>query len=478
VAYADITREIEEGPAGPQVGALFDLDRTLVAGFSASAFFLDLVLAGRIGVAGAAQTLLTGLRFQLGQVGFSGLIGSTAGLLRGVSEAAFEELGERVFTERLAAEVYPEARALVQAHQRRGHTVAIVSSATRYQIEPLARDLGIAHVLCTKLEVQDGRFTGAVVRPPCYGEGKLTAARELARAQRVDLGESYFYTDSAEDLPLLDHVGRPRPTNPSWSLTGVATRRGWPVRQFRSRGTPRATDVVRSGLAVGSIVPAVLLGLPLAVLDGSLRRTVNLAATTWGELGTGLAGIDLRVEGAQHLWSHRPAVFIFNHQSAVDVLLLCKLLQRDFVGIAKQEARRNPIFGPVFALAGTVFIDRFNRERAIEALRPAVDALRRGLSIAIAPEGTRSATPRLGRFKKGAFHLALAARVPIVPIVFRNALDVLPKHGLVLRPATVDVTVHAPVPSTTWKAGDLDRVIEEVRQLYLETLASWGGGSG
>ena len=142
--------------------------------------------------------------------------------------------------------------------------------------------------------------------------------------------------------------------------------------------------------------------------------------STWGELGTALAGVDLQVRGEQYLWSHRPAVFIFNHQSAVETLLLCKLLRRDFVGIAKQELQRNPIFGPMFAAGGTIFVDRFNHDQAVQALEPAVDALRRGLSIVIAPEGTRSPTPRLGTFKKGAFHLAMAAKAPIVPIVFKQ----------------------------------------------------------
>ena len=75
----------------------------------------------------------------------------TLTLLGGAAEADFEALADRVFAERMAADVYPEARALVRAHQRKGHTLAIVSSATRYQAEPLARDLGIPHVLCTRL---------------------------------------------------------------------------------------------------------------------------------------------------------------------------------------------------------------------------------------------------------------------------------------------------------------------------------------
>jgi putative phosphoserine phosphatase/1-acylglycerol-3-phosphate O-acyltransferase len=471
--HEDITREIEEGPAGPEVGAFFDLDRTLIAGFSAFPLVFDGFMSGRIGPAGLALASMAGLRFQLGQLGFSGFVAEAAAMLKGEAEAAMHEAGERLYTERLASIVYPEARAIVRAHHRRGHTLAVVSSALRYQIEPLARDLGIEHVLCTRLEVEEGRFTGGIVAPPCYGEGKLEAARGLATARGVDLAESFFYTDSDEDLPLLEGVGRPRPTNPNRRLSTIATRRGWPSRTFTTRGLPGLMDVVRTGLSVASLAPSLLLGAPAGILEGSWRQVINLAATTWGELGTALAGIRVSVRGQEHLWSDRPAVFIFNHQSAVDVLILCKLLHRDFVGISKQEVRTNPVFGPVFALAGTVFVDRANHTRAVEALKPAVEALREGLSIVIAPEGTRSSTGRLGRFKKGAFHIALQAGRPIVPIVIRNALDALPKHGIIARPATVDVVVHPPIRTDDWTHDTLEREIAAVEQLYRDTLQAW-----
>lgn len=470
VTHARWTGEVERSAAGPQIAALFDLDRTLLAGFSASEFLRDSVFGGRMGAGDLFRTLVSAAQFQLGEIGFSGFVGRTAGLLRGVPEAEYRELGERLFQTRLAASIYPEARALVRAHQKKNHTLVIVSSATRYQVDPIANDLGITHVLCTKLEVQNGSFTGNLVRPACYGPGKALAARELADARGIDLSQSFFYTDSHEDLALLDLVGRPRPINPDRPLRSIAAKRGWPVKRFASRGVPGAQQVLRTSLAVGSMLPSFLLGVPAAILDRSWRRAINVAMATWGELGTALAGIELQVNGEQHLWSHRPAVYIFNHQSAIDVLLLCKLLRRDLVGIAKRELLGNPVFGPAFALAGTVFIDRFDREKAIEAMQPAVEALRQGLSIAIAPEGTRSPTPRLGRFKKGAFHLALAAKVPIVPIVIRNAHDVLPKHGLILRPATVEVVVHPPVFPRGWTRRNLDQKIETIRQLYLDTL--------
>ena len=468
--HATLTREIDEGPSGPQIGAFFDLDGTLLAGFSAYEFLRDAILRGRMGAADLAEALRSVARFQLGQVGFSGLVTGTTTMWKGREESEFAAIGERLFADRLAAAIYPESRALVDAHRRKGHTLAVVSAATRYQVDPVARDLEIPHVLCTRLALRDGRFTGAVVRPTCYGDGKALAVRRFARQRRVKPRQSYFYTDSHEDLPLLEAVGRPRPINPDRRLTDIAVARGWPMRRFTSRGTARPVDILRTGLTMASLVPSVLLGLPAGILEGSRRRAVNLAMATWGELGTAFAGVNVQVVGEQHLWSHRPAVFIFNHQSGIDTLLLCKLLRRDFVGIAKQELRRNPIFGPLFALSGTVFIDRFDREKAIRALQPAVDALRHGLSLAIAPEGTRSATPRLGPFKKGAFHLAMTAKVPIVPIVFRTTLDALPKHGVLIRPATVEAVVLPPISTAAWTPADLDQQIAAIHRLYTDTL--------
>src|SRR5207247_8922867 len=167
-------------------------------------------------------------RFQLGRRGCSGLIAATAAWLRDVPEQELEELSERIFARALATAIYPESRALVQAHRRRGHTLAVVSSATRYQIEPIARELGIPNVLCTRLEVQNGRLTGRHLWPTVYGGGKAMAARTLARERGIDLGQSFFYTDSHEDLPLLEIVGRPRPPNPNRRLAAIAALRGWP----------------------------------------------------------------------------------------------------------------------------------------------------------------------------------------------------------------------------------------------------------
>lgn len=468
--YAQVTREIRGGPKGPEIAAFFDLDRTLLAGFSAVAFFQDRLFSGRMSPRELVESLAAATSFSLGRIGFSGLAASAAGAFRGLSEAALMEHGEAIFEKQLAASIYPESRELVRAHQDMGHTVAIVSSALPHQVEPVARALGIEHALCTRLETENGAFTGEVRKPTCYGDGKAFYASALASEIGCDLARSFFYSDSHEDLPLFEIVGCPRPLNPDRTLSEIAAARGWPARSFRSRGRPGVAELARTGLTLWSLVPSVLSALPAALMNGSRRDAVNVAMTTWGELGTAFAGIELAVDGEANLWAKRPAVFIFNHQSGIDSLLLCKLLRRDVVPIGKQELQRNPIFGPVFAWTGMVFIDRADRQKAVAALGPAVAALRSGLSIAIAPEGTRSSTTRVGPFKKGAFHIAMQAGVPIVPIVFRNALDALPKHGVVIRPSRVECVVHAPIATTRWKRADLDRHIAAVRQVFVDTL--------
>jgi putative phosphoserine phosphatase/1-acylglycerol-3-phosphate O-acyltransferase len=468
--HARLTQEIREGPTGSKIGALFDLDQTLLAGFSATSFVRERFVTGRMSPQELGTTFYGALSFALGRTGFSALMSATTAAYRGLAEAMLEEVGDEVFVKHLAGQIYPESRAIVEAHQEAGHTVAIISSATRYQADPLARDMGIAHVLCTELEVKDGVFTGEVIHPTCYGEGKATAARNLAAREGLDLDESYFYTDSHEDLPLLEAVGRPRPLNPNRQLAQIAKERQWPVRRFSSRGTPGLGDLIRTGLTYASMVPSFWAGAAAGLVNGSYREALNVSGAVWGDLATSLAGIDLRVEGEEHLWSHRPAVFIFNHQSALDAILMMKLIRRDVTGVGKMELKKNPIFGPIFSAAGVVFVDRADSKRAIEALKPAVDALKEGRSLVIAPEGTRSLTPRLGRFKKGAFHMAMQAGVPIVPVVFRNVLDAFPKDARIVRPATIEAIVLPPVDTTDWTVEEIDERIAEIREGYLEVL--------
>jgi len=418
----------------------------------------------------ALEQLLTVCDYGLGRTDFAGLLTRAAASLRGASDRTLRGIAKEVFEKDLSANLYPESRALVDAHVRKGHTVVIVSSATQYQVEPAAAELGIEHVLCTRLEVNDGTVTGELAAPMCYGTGKLEAARRFARVKRISLAKSYFYTDGSEDIPLLEAVGFPRPLNPDNALRKKARREGWPVQNFASRGFPSLTDVTRTSLVYGALVGSFLVGVPAWLLNRSWQDLTNVAVSTWGDFGSAVAGLELRTTGEEHLWSYRPAVFIFNHQSATDALIISRLLRRDFTGVAKKEMKSNPLVGTVLGAVGTVFIDRSNKDKAIEALQPAVDSLKMGTSFAIAPEGRRSLGYNLGPFKKGAFHIAMQARVPVVPIVIANSSDSMPKSGVIIRPAPIDVTVLPPVSTSDWTTETIDQHIDDIRQMFLKKL--------
>jgi 1-acyl-sn-glycerol-3-phosphate acyltransferase len=224
-------------------------------------------------------------------------------------------------------------------------------------------------------------------------------------------------------------------------------------------------------LAALAVIPlGVLPGLATWLATRDRRRALDRTIDAWGRWGTRAAGIRLEVRGAEHLRAPRPAVYLLNHQSGVDPILLCALLRGGFTAVAKKEIRRNPVLGPAFALADVAFVDRHDRSQALRALAPKTEALRSGLSLAVAPEGTRSPGAALGEFKKGAFHIAMQAGVPIVPIVIHDARAVLPRGGWLMRPATVHVTVLEPVPTHDWKPENLDERIADVRERYLDLL--------
>ena len=108
----------------------------------------------------------------------------------------------------------------------------LLTSATPYVAEPLAAELAIPHVLCTRLAVENGRFSGSLLPPTCYGVGKVHHAERFAEAHGIDLAQSSFYTDSYSDLPMLQRVGRPVAVNPDRRLSRYARRQGWPIRSW------------------------------------------------------------------------------------------------------------------------------------------------------------------------------------------------------------------------------------------------------
>lgn len=469
--YSKVTKEVDALPDGPQVGAFFDFDGTVIYGYSATTYLREQIKRGDVSPRQLLELTKTMTQFGMGNMGFSAMMTIASQYLRGISEEDYLEFAEKLYTKNIAKLIYPETRALIEAHLKKGHTVAIVTAATPYQVMPAARDLGIEHVKCSNLEIVDGKFTGSVVKPTCYGMGKVDAAEQLAEQCDVDISQSYFYSDSDEDIQLLEFVGNPRPLNPNKRLRRIASGRGWPVQDFNSRGNASVFDYLKTAATQMSMLTSFAAGLPIYALTGSLNKSRNFSTSLFADTACALTGIELDVEGEENAWANRPCVFVFNHQSQADVIILPALLRRDLAGIGKKEIGNVPILGKLMQIGGTVLIDRENAASALEAMKPLVDVLQKeGRSVCVAPEGTRSTSTHLGRFKKGAFHLAMQAGVPIVPIVIHNAIDVAPRGQYVFRPATVKVTVLPAVDTSQWSGVTMNQHVEEVRDMFLEEL--------
>ncbi len=161
---------------------------------------------------------------------FENLIVRAAGYLRGESIAALDELGERLFVDRVASRLYSHMREIVQAHQQRGHTVVLSSSALSIQALPVARFLGISNVQCNHFELDEqGQLTGGIVKPIVWGATKAAAVQQFCADNDVAVQHSYFYADGDEDAASMSLVGYPRPVNPRSGLAAAAAVHGWPV---------------------------------------------------------------------------------------------------------------------------------------------------------------------------------------------------------------------------------------------------------
>jgi putative phosphoserine phosphatase / 1-acylglycerol-3-phosphate O-acyltransferase len=466
--------EILASPAGPKVGAFFDLDGTLVAGFTAVILTQERLRRRDMGVGELLSMVQAGLNHTLGRIEFEDLIGKASSALRGRLLSDLDEIGERLFAQRIESRIYPEMRDLVRAHVARGHTVVLSSSALTIQVGPVARFLGITNMLTNTFETnEDGLLTGGVVRPILWGPGKAAAVQRFAAENGIDLKDSYFYADGDEDVALMYLVGNPRPTNPEGKMASVAKRRGWPILRFNSRGGVGLRRQIRTLAGFGSMIPLGAGAAVMGVLTGSRRRGVNFFTSNFSQAVLTATGVHLNVVGKENLTAQRPAVFIFNHRNQVDPIISGSLIRDNWVAVAKKELERDPIMGPLGKLLDGVFIDRDDHGAALETMQTVEERAKAGLSILMAPEGTRLDTTEVGPFKKGPFRLAMAAGIPIVPIVIRNAEIVASRNSTTINPGTVDVAVFPPIPVDGWTIETLPEHIARIRQLYLDTLADW-----
>jgi 1-acyl-sn-glycerol-3-phosphate acyltransferase len=214
-------------------------------------------------------------------------------------------------------------------------------------------------------------------------------------------------------------------------------------------------------------VPPVLLIAGLARRQDWIYSWAEWGASTW----LTLSGVKMKVTGREHLEPNQTYVFVANHWSYLDAAPLFCGTGRRMGMVAKMELLKAPLLGYGMGFVNVIAIDRSNRDRAVETLKIATERLRAGLSFGVCPEGTRARPGEMLPFKKGAFHMAVQAGVPVVPIALKNSDKLMGRGTGEAWPGTIEMVMFPPV-ETSWVSSDDDlrKLVEQVQQTIMKEL--------
>lgn len=218
------------------------------------------------------------------------------------------------------------------------------------------------------------------------------------------------------------------------------------------------------------------LAFPLTVMQvithqfSPTARNFRRWANRWGRWTLALSGFRLTVHQDASLDPDQPYVFVANHQNWLDIMILLAGVPEAFGFVAKAETKRIPFIGLALQQSPSIFLDRSDPRRAVASLQEAGERIRQGNSVLIFPEGSRSYSNALQPFKKGAFQVAVAAGVPLVPVTIHNSYEVMNEQLTAARPGHVHLTIGTPISMEGKKRSDLPKVMATVHEVMRATL--------
>lgn len=213
---------------------------------------------------------------------------------------------------------------------------------------------------------------------------------------------------------------------------------------------------------------SMFVGIPLSFLSPDYLHNV---ARVWGKGCLRLGGGKLSIIGIENVPVDRPVIFMPNHQSNFDIPALFSAIPGQFRWLAKMELFKVPLFGLTMRRSGYIPIDRSNRRKSLESIKVAAQRISNGTSVVIFPEGTRTSDGKLQPFKKGGFHLALQAGVPVIPVTIEGSYDMMPKHRTRIDKGEIHVTFHPELSDTALGEKSIDEFMELVRKPLADTLS-------
>jgi putative phosphoserine phosphatase/1-acylglycerol-3-phosphate O-acyltransferase len=437
--------------ASSRGAAFFDLDRTLLAGASGPVFSEAMRAAGLIGREIPGERLLFGLFNTVGETLPSmALARQAVALAKGRSRQAVQGVAD-VAADTLVGLIQPYAANLFEDHRAAGRPIVLATTTPYDLVKPLAERLGLDDVVATRYRVNaDGTYDGTLDGPFVWSMGKLAAVKEWAERHGVDLRQSYAYSDSVYDSPLLAAVGHPFAVNPDPRMALMAAARRWPVLHLD----------VPAGVAK---VPVVGLEVQRLLMQFARPEFIPYAR--------------FQIEGIEHIPAVGPALVVANHRSYFDVVAMAVTMARSgrpvrFLG--KKEVFDAPVIGQIASALGGIRVDRGTGSD--EPLRAAAKALEMGEVVAMMPQGTIPRgrafyEPKLvGRW--GAARLAAMTGAPVIPVGLWGTERVWPRSARLPNVLNITdpplVTVHVGPPvSVKGESADADtkRIMKSIMAL-------------
>lgn len=202
----------------------------------------------------------------------------------------------------------------------------------------------------------------------------------------------------------------------------------------------------------------------------SPKLASRIFARWWAKINVYITPAQVQVHGRENLNARQSYVVVANHLSQFDIFALYGWLDLDLKWVMKAEMRKIPVVGITCKAMGHIFIDRKNREKALLALKEAQSRLVDGTSVLFFPEGTRSESGKLQAFKKGAFVMAKDLELPILPITVIGSNEVLPTNTFDLKPGTIHLVIHPPIPASEVCEQTADYLLNKARMQIATAL--------
>ena len=442
----------EPQPPQPTAAAFFDLDRTLLRGASGEVFSEAMRSAGLVSRTIPGERFLFSLFNTVGETLPSmALARQAVGFARGHSRASVLAAADGV-ADRLVAMVQPFAHGVFEQHRAEGRPLVLATTTPYDLVKPFADRLGLDDVIATRYGVAadgdtyDGTFDGPFV----WSAGKLEAVRTWATEHGVDLRQSWFYSDSVYDTPLLSAVGHPVVVNPDPRMVFMAAARRWPTLNLD------VSPGVRK-------VPLVGLELQRVAMAFSRPSLVPYA--------------HIDIDGVENIPNEGPVILVGNHRSYFDPAVMAMVVAKSgrtvrFLG--KKEVFDVPLFGSLAKAMGGIRVDRGSGSD--EPLDAAIAALAGGEMVAIMPQGTIPRGPAFfepelkGRW--GAARLAQLSGAPVIPVGLWGTERVWPRSARVpnvlnvVEPPRVSALVGVPVAlEHSNLAADTERIMRAISDL-------------